>query len=198
MKILFQGDSITDCGRDRSDSHNLAGYSAIVAKKLGDKHEYLNLGLSGNTSTDLLDRYERDIKAIAPDVLTLLIGINDVWRRFDSNSFISAEKFRQNLTQIVARYKQDVKGGKIVIMEPFLIPAADKMHWRTTLIEVIDVVRDVAVKYADGFIALDGVFAKAAMEYEYSELSGDGVHPSQKGHELIADELFAELKKIIG
>ena len=197
MKILFQGDSITDCGRDRSDSHNLSGYTAMVAAKLGKQHEYVNLGESGNRSADVLARYDADIKAVALDIMTLLIGINDVWRRFDRNAYTSPAAFEANLRRICEKFKADFPQAKLVLLEPFTVPAADKGHWRRDLIEIIDVVRALAKEFADGFVPLDGLFAKAAMTADYAALSPDGVHPDVAGQELIADALSEELKRFL-
>ena len=197
MKILFQGDSITDCGRDRSDCHNLSGYSAMVAAALGGGHEYINLGISGNRSRDILDRYESDIKAVAPDIMTLLIGINDVWRRYDSNQYTSPAKFEATLRELFTRFKKDLPKAKLIVMEPFTVPVADKMHWRRDLMELIDVVRALSVEYADGFIPLDGIFAKAAMTVPYAALSADGVHPDAEGQKLIASVLAEEIRRFL-
>ena len=197
MRILFQGDSITDAGRDRSDPHNLAGYTLFAAQQLGDGFEYVNLGISGNRSADVLARYEKDIAEIKPDLMTLLIGINDVWRQFDSNSYTSAEQYKNNLLEIITRYKKGCPNGKLILMEPFLVPVSDKMHWRRELIAFIDVVRELAVKYADGFVPLDGLLAKAALEHPYADLSGDGVHPAPTGQKVIAAALAEEILRVI-
>ena len=197
MKILFQGDSITDAGRDRADYHNLAGYTTYVADSLGDEHEYINLGISGNTSTMLLDRYESDIKKINPDIMTLLIGINDIWRRHDENTYISPEQYNKNVTEIITRLKNDCPNVKIIILEPFLLPAKERLFWAGELGEIIRECRQVALKYADGYVALDGIFAKKMMETGWEILSADGVHPLDEGNKLIAKHLIDEIKKFI-
>ena len=78
MKIFFQGDSITDAGRDRSDNHNLVGYSLLVKNTLGDNYEYVNYACSGDTSRQALKRHEAEFAREKPDILVLLIGVNDV------------------------------------------------------------------------------------------------------------------------
>lgn len=197
MKILFQGDSITDADRDRSDYHNLAGYTAYVAQELGNKHEYINLGISGDTSAMLLDRYESDIKNINPDIMTLLIGINDIWRRHDENTYISPEQYNKNVTEIITRLKNDCPNVKIIILEPFLLPAKERLFWAGELGEIIRECRQVALKYADGYVALDGIFAKKMMETGWEILSADGVHPLDEGRKLIAKHLVEEIKKFL-
>lgn len=197
MKILFQGDSITDAGRDRSDPHRLAGYTRLVADALGETHEYLNLGISGNRCIDLLERYERDFRAICPDVVALLIGINDVWRRYDSNLYTSPAEFRHNLTELLSRIKRDNPAGKLILLEPFLLPAPAMRHWRRDLAEIIQEVRDAAVAFADVFIPLDGLFAEACMHMEWEKLSFDGVHPAEEGQKLIARCVTQALKTLL-
>ena len=197
MRILFQGDSITDCGRDREDKHSLAGYTLKVANALGDKFEYFNRGISGDTSKMVLDRYDNDIKAIQPDIFTLLVGINDVWRFHDSNLYTSPREYCENVEKILVKLKQDFPNVKIVMLEPFLLPSPVRLPWRREVIEFIDACRYLAVKYADAFIPLDGLFAKESMVTPWQELSADGVHPTDKGNELIAKYLTIELKKII-
>ena len=90
MKILFQGDSITDAGRDRSDYHDLGeGYpkyaaEAIVSKYPDEDFEFINLGISGNQTADLVDRLQSDFIDIQPDFVSILIGINDTWHRAEN------------------------------------------------------------------------------------------------------------------
>ena len=197
MRILFQGDSITDCGRDREDKHSLAGYTALVADILGKEHEYFNRGISGDTSKMVLDRYEKDIKALTPDIMTLLIGINDVWRFHDSNLYTSPKMYYENVEKILVETKKDFPNVKIIMIEPFLLPSPDRLPWRRECIEFIDACRDLAVKYADGFIPIDGLFAKECLTTPWQELSYDGVHPAKKGNELIAKYLSDEIKRFL-
>lgn len=197
MRILFQGDSITDCHRDREDFNSLAGYTSEVAKKLNGDYVFINRGISGDTSKMLLNRYEQDIKDLAPDVMTLLIGINDVWRFHDQNLYTSPQEYYKNVESVLVKTKRDFPNVKIIMIEPFLLPAPDKMPWRRELIEVIDACRMLAVKYADGFIPMDGLFAKGCMTTPWQEFSADGVHPAQKGNELIAKYLLEELRKVL-
>jgi len=199
MKILFQGDSITDAGRDRSDSHNLAGYTTFVAESIKSKYkdtEFINLGISGNRTIDLLARYATDFKEINPDIVTILIGVNDLWRRFDANLYTSPAQFEKNYRKLLTDLKKDTK-AKIIIMEPFILTVPDKLHFRMDLPPLIEVSRALAVEFADGFIPLDGIFAKECMEYKPEELSADGVHPTVLGQKVIAKYLSEEILKMM-
>lgn len=197
MKILFQGDSITDAGRNRNDEKGLAGYSLYVSEQLGKEHEYVNKGISGNRVADLLRRYDEDFLKIKPDLITVMIGINDVWRKYDSNLYESAEEFKAYYVELLDKIKKDLPKTKIILIEPYLLPIPTKKHWRQDLIQLIDVVRELAKDYADGFIPLDGLFAKECFYRDWQEFSTDGVHPIVEGQKVIAKYVSEEIKRVI-
>ena len=198
MKILFQGDSITDALRDRSDYHNLSGYTLMVKEALGDKNEYINLGISGNTTQDILNRYETDIKGIAPDVLSLLIGINDIWHgEVFPEKYLEIEQIEKNLEKILKQVKQDLPNTKILMIEPFLFPAPDFIKMRGRVSQMIDVYRKVAIKYADAYLPSDGLFVKEIINGGWEEYSRDGVHLTDKGNAVLANYVTEEIKKLI-
>ena len=124
MRILFQGDSITDAGSYHKEYPEITGYGKFVAEILGTEHTYYNRGVSGNRSGDVLARYEKDVKAVNPDVMTIMIGINDVWRRFDSCLYESAEDYGKNVREILTSLKKDCPKAKIIVIEPYLVPNA--------------------------------------------------------------------------
>ena len=197
MKILFQGDSITDADRDRSNYHNLSGYTKYVQELLGEEIEYVNLGIAQEKSKDLLKRYETDIKAIHPNILTILIGINDVWHAFNREEYTSPTEYYNNLKEIVVRAKKDIEGVKIIILEPYLLPEPNKAYWRPHMVKFVDMCRKVAIEEADVFIPLDGIFAKECLKTDWRLLAEDGVHPNKAGQKLIAKELAKEIKNLI-
>ncbi len=194
MKIMFQGDSITDAGRDRSDAHNMAGYTTYVAEGLGEGNEYFNLGISGDRTKEVLARFESDMQVVGkPDVYTILIGINDIWRSHDSNLYTSPDEYYNNVKEIFTKVKQVNPDCKIVVLEPFLLPAPDKAHWRGELAFITDKLRKATKELADAYIPLDGIFAKEYASEPWEEYSADGVHPTDKGNRLIAMYLAAEI-----
>ncbi len=192
MRVLFQGDSVTDAGRARENPANLGnGYPRYAAALLRERFperewEFLNLGISGNRTGDLLARWKEDCIDIQPDFLSILIGINDTWRAFDSNNPTTAEQFEDNYRRLL----EDVKNhthAKILMMEPFVLrdtPAKDA--WRADLDPKIQVVRRLAWEYADGYVPLDGLFAAACMEQGPLYWTADGVHPVEAGAKRIA------------
>jgi len=194
--VLFQGDSVTDCGRDRDDNASLGdGYASIVSNMFQSlfpdfKIRFINKGVSGDRIKDLINRYESDIKRINPDFISILIGINDTWRRYDSNDPISAEEFEKNYRFLLEEIKTDLPNCRIMIMEPFLMNSLpDRIKWREDLDPKIQVVRKLAKEYATVYLPLDGIFAKADVEeYDCKEMAEDGVHPTNIGHSIIARE----------
>ena len=189
MKILFDGDSITDANRDREDRYSLAGYSREIAGQLAAMGiECFNRGISGNRSCDLLARLEAECEEIRPDLISLLIGINDVWRRYDSNDPTSSGQFEENYRAILKIAKK--YAGQIVILEPFLLPVdPDKERFREDLDPKIRVVRKLAREFAvTDYLPLDGLFAEACVHLPPENFSFDGVHPTEYGHRYIAGQ----------
>ena len=177
MKVLFQGDSITDAGRDYADPHHLGdGYPKYAAEAIRERFpdetfEFINLGISGNRTTDLLERWQKDCIAVQPDVLSILIGINDTWRRYDSNLPMTVEEYEANYRRLVQDVKENTK-AKLLLLEPFLLHADPaKECFREDLDPM--------------FLPLDGLLAAASVIEEPSHWSGDGVHPNEAGSRLI-------------
>lgn len=199
MKILFFGDSVTDCNRIYDDPANIGeGYVKYTVESL--KHnfddmdfEFINRGISGNRTCDLLARLDKDVIEHQPDIVTILIGINDTWRKFDMNDPTTAEQFCENYETILARIKKETK-AKIIMIEPFLLYGMGKDEFREDLNEKIDVVRQLAKKYADYYIPLDGILAAACVEYDdITVLSADGIHPAEEGKKVVAWHLLQVL-----
>lgn len=202
--VLFQGDSITDCGRNREDVNSLAlGYPQKVAQiyqTLFQDYEvtFINKGISGNKTCDLLDRYEEDFKAIQPDFISILIGINDVWRKYDSNDPTSQEAFKANYRKLLLDIKKDMPDTKIMLIEPFVLHSLpDRILWHEDLDPKIQIIRELASEFADYYLPMDGIFAKLCSNtYQPQQLALDGVHPTDLGHSIIAYE-YLKLLSII-
>ena len=186
-KLLFEGDSITDAGRDYADMHSLSGYNKIIAAA-GEKGgaESFNRAVSGHRTKDVLARIRGELQELRPDVFSILIGINDTWRRYDgANDPTSGEQFRENLHGILSAVR--ASGAKIILLEPFLIPTDPaKAVMREDLDEKIDITRELARGFADEYVPLDGLFAELVLKIPPEQLSADGVHPTALGNEYIA------------
>lgn len=202
MRILFQGDSVTDAGRDRSDPHNLGpGYPFFSAEGVRSQFpeldlEFLNLGISGNRTSDLLARWQEDCIDLQPDVFSILIGINDTWRRFDENKPTLAGEFETNYRRLLEAVRTKTQ-AKILMLEPFLLSVDPvKETWRFDLDEKIQIIRKLSREYADVYIPLDGLFAAHCVDHEPSYWSDDGVHPNENGARLIAEYYIKAFSKI--
>lgn len=204
MKILFQGDSITDAGRDRSDPHNLGpGYpfyaADLIKKAFPDKDfEFINLGISGNQTKDLVERLQADFIDIDPDIVSIHIGVNDTWHHAADKSWISNEVFEERYRKVLSEIKAKTN-AKILIIEQFLLSVPDKDFFREDLNGKIDVTRKLAREFADYYIPLDGLFAQACIGgVEPTHWSDDGVHPNKNGSEFIGVLYADAIKKMIG
>jgi len=191
--LLFFGDSITDCDRDRAKLDSLGGgYVSQIHARLSytlasPALRVINQGCSGHRIYDLEARLETDLLAHKPTVVTFLIGINDVWRRFDQQLVSPAAEFAAAYHRVLTRIRAELN-PRLVLMEPFLLPVpADRRAWREDLGPKISIVRDLAVEFGADLIPLDGLFAAAATRAPAAYWLPDGVHPSAAGHALIAD-----------
>jgi len=197
-KLLFIGDSITDCGRKRPVAEGLFdplgnGYVAQVSAILGATYpdrpmRVINTGCSGNTVRDLKTRWQGDVLDLKPDWLSIMIGTNDVWRQFDSPLFpevaVPIDEYEQTLDSLVGTTKPLLKG--MVLMTPFYAEPnlADAM--RAKMDQYGKVVLSTAKKH--GVIGVDtqAAFDRALKHQHSTNLSWDRVHPNAIGHMLIA------------
>lgn len=190
--VLFYGDSITDCGRDRSDSDSLGnGYVQILADCLANRDSdqsprVTNRGISGNRIYDLEARLDEDVIALEPTVVSILVGINDTWHRFNHGKESPLPDFTASYERVLTRLGA-VENLRILILEPFLLPIPeDRRAWRADLDQRISIIRDLAWKHRIPYIPLDGTFAAASVATGHAHWLPDGVHPSPEGHRLIA------------
>lgn len=201
MKILFQGDSITDAGRDRANIHDLGhGYPLYTAKALREAFpetdfEFIDLGISGNRAENLRDRWTTDAIEIQPDVISILIGINDTWHRAANRDWMPHEYFEECYRGILERIKKETN-AKIIILEQFLLSVPDKEFFHVDLDPKIQITRKLAREYADVFVPLDGLFAAASVGTAPTEFAADGVHPTAKGAEFIAGHYLDAYRKL--
>ncbi|WP_026486508.1 SGNH/GDSL hydrolase family protein [Caldanaerobius polysaccharolyticus] len=190
--VLFQGDSVTDVGRNRDDGNDLGfGYPMFVASWFSAMYpdvnvRFINRGVSGNRVRDLKSRWRQDCLDLKPDWVSILIGINDCWRRYDSNDPTSVEAFEADYRYILDQVKEELD-AKIIILEPFVLPTSeDRVQWREDLDPKIQAVRKLAREYGALLIPLDGIMAQACTRRQPAFWAADGVHPTPAGHALIA------------
>ena len=198
MKIVFLGDSITDGGRDFRNYHNLGnGYPKYAAQYISEAHpetdfEFINFGIGGNRTSQLFDRLYNDCIEFEPDVVSLLIGINDLIHRHLSTRILTTDvQIELNYRTILERLKTETK-AKIVMMVPYYLDADEKPYLREELKTLQPIVRRLADEYADVCIHLDVEFAKVLMTQPAPRYySVDGVHPNEEGAKFIG-RLYAD------
>jgi lysophospholipase L1-like esterase len=200
--VLFQGDSVTDAGRDYNNDANLGcGYPNTIASWLTALHpekkvKFINRGISGNRVKDLQARWQKDCIDLKPDIVSILIGINDTWRRYDSNDPTSTADFEKGYRDLLGRIRKDLN-AKIILCEPLLLHVqAGQDKWREDLNPKIDVVRKLAIEYDAVLVPLDGIFAQAATVQPPTVWTADGVHPTQAGHALVAQAWLKSIKAL--
>lgn len=190
--VLFQGDSITDCGRDRENDTLGNGYPHFIASLFNSMYpelgvKFINRGISGNRTADLVERWTDDCINLKPDVVSILIGVNDTWRRYDSNDITTADEYYNNFKEVLKRTRLELENTQIIILEPFLMPyPQDRLAWREDLDPKIQKARQLAREFDAIYIPFDGIFAQNSVVVEPSFWAADGVHPTAVGHALIA------------
>ena len=204
VRILFQGDSITDAGRDRRNYFHLGGgYPAFAAPLIKEAHpelelEFINLGISGNRTGQLFDRLYPDAIALKPDIVSILIGINDIWHRYNWDMVTTTdEQIELNYRCILERLRKETD-AKIMILAPYLLDCEDKKEIREDLCRVLPIVRRLAEDYADVYIPLDELFEEALKtQPEPKYYSGDGVHPNANGARFIGEHYARAIEKLL-
>ena len=197
MRILFQGDSITDAGRDRRNYYHMgAGYPKFAAENIRAAHpdadiEFINLGISGNRTDQLFDRMTHDIIYLQPDIVSILIGVNDVWHRYGWEHIMTTDaQIKLNYRCILEAIKRDTT-AKIVMMAPFMLDD-DKEEIRQDLHKILPAIYELGEEFADVFIPLDRIFAEALKtQPEAQYYSRDGVHLNPNGAAFVG-KLWAD------
>ena len=196
--ILFQGDSITDGGRSRNEDWNHVlghGYAYMIAARLGadrpDKSfRFYNRGCSGHRVVDLYARWQEDTLNLKPDVISILVGVNDVGHGIWGNAGVSAERYEKVYQLMLEETVAALPKARLVLCEPFILPVGGvKDRWNDWKAEIDKNRRTVAL-LARQFGAvhvpfqrvMDDACSKAGPEYWL----WDGVHPMPAGHELMA------------
>ncbi|MBQ7117788.1 MAG: hypothetical protein IJN88_06215 [Clostridia bacterium] len=216
--ILFQGDSITDCERTRELPSNIIeklyvkanyimqgrtelgfGYPAMVAKELGDEgYTFINRGVGGDRIPDVYARIVRDIIKVRPDVMSLLVGVNDVWHGLDWNNGTGIKRFEKVFNILFEELTQELPDTRFIILGAFVLEGtatADRPDqpdryrlFREGVAQVAAIERAVAEKYGIRFVDLGKILDEEAQKHTAKALTGDGVHPTEKGHEIIKRE----------
>ena len=201
IKIIFQGDSITDAGRDRRNYHHLGfGYPKFAADLISNAYpdveiEFINFGIGGNRTSELFDRLYDDCIAFQPDVVSVLIGVNDVWHRYGHKIATTDAQIELNYRCILERLKNETN-AKILMLQPFT-EGEDQAHMRADVEKVKVIVDDLAKKYADAYIKTDDLMHADEHYGEPHYFTRDGVHPNPAGAAFIAKHYLEAVKPLI-
>ena len=207
MKVfLFQGDSITDAGRNRDETgKGSRGYPTFVEGKLGvlypNELSFYNKGVSGDRSVDMYARIKRDFINLKPDYATILIGVNDVWHELnDDPNGVADEKYYRVYRDFLAEVLDAVPDCKIMILEPFVLKASGTEGrydvFRPEVEKRAASARRLAEQFNLTLIPLQQRFDELTRLAPPSFWLADGVHPTAAGHEIIAEAVVEAFKKL--
>ena len=198
--ILFQGDSITDCGRARIEITDPAylrsglgsGYPYLIAARLlcdrGRDFNFYNFGISGNRVVDLYARWKADCINLRPDILSLLIGVNDTWHEKARQNGVEVPRYEQFYRMLLDWTLKELPEIKLVLLEPFVFPfGAVGEDWIEEIDQRREVVAGIAKDYGAVFVPLQSILNNALKVAPQEHWLADGVHPMPAGHQLIAD-----------
>lgn len=200
--VLFQGDSVTDAGRNRSVKKSMGyGYAMIAASWFSAlyperKVKFFNRGIGGDRIKDLLERWDEDFVPLAPTWVSILVGINNTWRAFDANDPTPPDVFERQYRRLVSRIVTQL-GARVILCDPFMLtvlPGQDE--WRADLNPKIAIVRQLAQEFGAIHVPLDSIFAEASARRKAKFWLPDGVHPSDTGAALIAQSWLTAVEAI--
>ncbi|MDQ0172180.1 SGNH/GDSL hydrolase family protein [Paenibacillus tundrae] len=196
--ILFQGDSITDGGRSRNDdpNHFLGhGYAYLVASRLSvdlaaRQPLFYNRGISGDRASDLYARWNEDTFSLKPDLISILIGVNDAWRSMNGEARGFTDRLGRAYRHLLEETREVMPNTGLVLMEPFILQTGATVEnwdrWQERIGEYQHLVRELAHEFDAVFVPLQQQFNDALQQAEAAYWLWDGVHPTAAGHELIA------------
>ncbi len=209
IKYLFQGDSITDANRvdeDEGIGSCLFGYgypilfASDVLRNNKGKYEFINRGISGNRIVDVYARIKEDIINLKPDVMSILIGVNDVWHELSVQNGVDTAKFEKIYSMLIEEVKEALPEIKIIILEPFVqYGIGTQMYYddfRKGVEEKAAAAKRIADKYNLAFVPLQKEFDDVASDGDTAYWTTDGVHPTAAGHQLIKEELLKVFETI--
>lgn len=207
--ILFQGDSITDCGRSATGGAGYPaiglgpGYPGLIGSRLWmdqpSRHwNIINRGISGNRVVDLYARWLVDGINLGPDIVSILIGVNDTWHHFGNNNGVDVPRYDEFYRRLLDWTLEELPKVKFVLLEPFVLTfGAVNKTWLKEIRQRQQVVAKIAADYQTVFVPLQEPFNKAVKLADPAYWLVDGVHPTPAGHQLIADAWLTAAKSLL-
>lgn len=205
--FLFQGDSITDGGHSYNYDWNHIfgqGYAYLITSRLNfdypqRDYKFFNRGISGNKLSDLATRWQADALNVKPDLLSILVGINDIHEAITKGETFNADDFGNASDTLLNGTTKALPGIELVICEPFVLPVGmvkDRPDpWNAAIQKSQPVLKHLAEKYNAVYVPLQDAFNKASEKTPADHWIWDGIHPMPAGHELIAREWIKAVNK---
>ena len=201
-RIVFAGDSVTDMGSTNPVGEGLfdsvgRGYVRVLESMFAAYYPEIflritNSGISGNTSRDLFERFDRDVSELHPDWVSICIGINDVWRQFDSPAIIDShvlpDEYKRNVEEMVLRIKDKVKG--VFILSPYIMESNKEDMMRKRMDEYVAISKEIAEKYNCIFVDFQKMYEDYCKIRHSGYIAWDRIHPNQVGATLMAREFL--------
>jgi lysophospholipase L1-like esterase len=205
--ILFQGDSITDAGRNRDDNSPNnpkalgSGYAMLASAALLRKYASLNLkiynkGISGNKVYQLAERWDKDCLDIKPDILSILIGVNDIWHKINGQYNGTVEVYKKDYISLLEHTKNALPNVKLIICEPYAVKGVKAVDekWYPEFYSSQAAAKEIAEKFGAVFIPFQKIYDEAQKQAPGSYWTPDGVHASFAGAQLMAEAWVKALK----
>ena len=206
MKIVFFGDSITDAGKrydymEYSYGHGFLGFIAgQLHSENPEKYQIVNSGISGNRVVDLYARIQADVWNHGSDVVSILIGVNDLWHKINHNNGVDVDRYEKVYRAILTETLEKFPNVRFILCEPFVLEGdatINKMDEFKAIKEYANVVKKLAKEFGAQFLPLQEVLEKKATQYPAKYWLWDGVHPTRGGAKVIADEWLKLFKEKI-
>ena len=207
FRILFQGDSITDGNRGRNDDPNHIlghGYAFAIASDLGlrfpDRNlKFINKGVSGDKVSDLLSRWDNDCISFRPDVVSILVGVNDILAAIDEGKDLEKQKFHDQIAELLTSTRKNLPKSLLVVGEPFILPVGmvtrNPERWLEMVAAVQNVVKKIAGEFNTLLVPYQSAFTNACKRADASYWIWDGIHPTYSGHGLMKDVWIETVRK---
>jgi lysophospholipase L1-like esterase len=199
LTLLFQGNSITDAGRERSDfrpnsSPGLgSGYPALIAQHILESYpdfqlQCYNRGCSGDGLADLHRRWTRDTLPLLPDWISILIGVNDCWRYCSQTGGGSPEIFQDSFRRLIQASQEALPFSRLILCQPFLLEVSPvEREWTADMKQRQLAVQALAEEFELLLVPFQSALNQAALIHPPEQLLEDGIHPTPLGHRLLAD-----------
>ncbi len=208
MKILCMGDSITDMSRNKEKDFTPSSYGngypffieGELSTKYPTKHIVINRGISGNRIVDIYARIKSDCWNLQPDLISILIGVNDVWHEIGGRNGVSLERYERFYRMYIEDTLKVLPNVKFMLLEPFVLKGlATEAHFEDfcQVKEYAKVVKKLSEEYNCTFVPLQARFDELAKKYGEGYWLSDGVHPAVAGSKIISEEWLKRFYELI-